>query len=285
MLAAFSGGYLLFSALPIYYQLPRRGETSRVAHSKVVSRGRQTALRYRSPRHRLGDKSSPQTRSWTSAEARKKSSPRRHEPSLSRPKHVCEQPSLPSHHVDRRSRWYTITSYVNFHTSNNASLEPYWPGGVTKDSVSLNNNGNLTKAQWQLYPVSQPANGSYLLRPRVDPDGWLGTWTQTFNDPTCAAEGVDCTRLANLWPNFAGNGVWTFTSDETTGSYFLTDAQDGGSSYLDLYPNQAYLRMNNNQTAHPSDTQRWQIIPTAKINDPVFQSVRWAFLEATRKGC
>lgn len=144
---------------------------------------------------------------------------------------------------------------------------------MTEDSVSLNNNGNLTKAQWQLYPVSQSVNGSYLLRPRVDPNGWLAAWTKKVNDPACVAEGVDCTRLANLWPNFAGNGVWTFTSDHSTGSYYLTDAEDGGS-YLDLWPNEAYLRLNNNQTAHPSDAQRWQIIPTAQINDPVFQMVR-----------
>jgi len=113
-----------------------------------------------------------------------------------------------------------------------------------------------------------------MLRPRVDPNGWLATWVARVNDPSCtAANNTDCTIRAALWPNLAGNGVWTFqNAEDGTNSFFLSDAQEGSSYHLDLWPDGQHLRMSNDIDPAPV-TQRFQVIPSAQINDPVFQMV------------
>lgn len=149
---------------------------------------------------------------------------------------------------------------------------------MTEDSVFLSNTNNLTKLQWQLYPVSQPVNGSYMLRPRVDPNGWLATWIAETNDQACATVNVACFIRANLWPNLADNGVWTFkNAEDGTNAFFLSDEREGSSYQLDaLVAGLVYM---NNQTIPAPDSQRFQIIPSAQINDPVFQVVDWRMVQ------
>jgi len=109
---------------------------------------------------------------------------------------------------------------------------------ISSAYFSPDDGTNSTNYHWQLFPVQLPANGSYVLRPRNVPGGFLNA-VHDFSSiaPKCVTPaGLDCTSTATILPSVDLNAVWTFTETfDGTGSFYMTNSQNGTGYRLDLW--------------------------------------------------
>jgi len=157
----------------------------------------------------------------------------------------------------------------------NTSLTTFEPGNDFT-STFFAPISNLTLDKWQFYPVTSPANGTYVLRPQLHIGGFLRSVSVTgiskdLSD--CMALGWDCSTSAGLATTIDLNSVWTFTNPlDGTDSFYMTNAANGSTYHLDLWPNGSWLRLTNNITgSHP--TQEFLVTPVGTIDDVAWQSV------------
>lgn len=151
-------------------------------------------------------------------------------------------------------------------------------GGANTTSTYLSPNTNNTDHfSWQLYPVANPPNGTYLLRPKTAIGGFMHAWSPVPNVTACIARDWDCSIGIDLVPTVGFDAVWTFTTVlDGTNSFYITNAANGSTYHLDLWPNGSWLRMTNNISGAPDThlTQQYQVIPIGAIDNSTWQSVR-----------
>jgi len=109
---------------------------------------------------------------------------------------------------------------------------------ISSTYLSPDDGSNSTNFHWQLFPVTPQANGSYVLRPRNVPGGFLNA-VHDYNSiaPKCVTiAGVDCTTTTAIRPSVDLNAVWTFTETfDGTGSVYMTNSQNGTGYRIDLW--------------------------------------------------
>jgi len=154
----------------------------------------------------------------------------------------------------------------------NTSLTTFEPGNDFT-STFFAPISNLTLDKWQFYPVTSPANGTYVLRPHLHIGGFLRSVAVTGTSTSCMALGWDCSTSAGLAPTIDLNSAWTFTNPlDGTDSFYMSNAANGSTYHLDLWPNGSWLRLTNNITgSHP--TQQFLVTPVGAIDDVAWQSV------------
>ena len=154
----------------------------------------------------------------------------------------------------------------------NLSLTTFGSGDDST-STSFAPISNLTFGKWQFYPVTSPANGTYVLRSQLHIGGFLHSVKDFGDESPCTALGWDCSTSARLGTFIDLNSVWKFTDSlDGTHSFYISNAANGSTYHLDLWPNTSWLRLTNNITGdHP--TQEFLVTPVGAIDDVAWQSV------------
>jgi hypothetical protein len=144
------------------------------------------------------------------------------------------------------NRWYAISRYFVLKTGEptpiNVSMTPGRQDASNTQSTVWFSPGDTpidpTQFNFQLYPITNPPNGSYLIRQQQIPTGFL-RGTHNYGDVTNCTDAVppiDCTNGARLNPSIDFGSVWTFEGvGDGSGSFYMYNAQNGSSWRIDLW--------------------------------------------------